>query len=558
MSQYSRHNDLEDGFTMYTSLEPRVCDVSGQVILDYEYYTYEKRGCDISLEAWDSTDPTQLPYPPDKFVLYTVPDRLRVIYWRNAAGEIRFTRPTKLTPLNPDAHCVLEEAAPGAMSDADELRAASHVLQDTVIPELIRELDELECEPALGKHLVEEMHKRGINARYLGRIANECRYNHLRELAVREMLARTIKVLIRDGLSFLVEPDEEDAKAVVVHYLNECLTRVESDAHVTIWKYIDELLFKKYAFSTGTGATGTQVPVLNKIYLMGLVHSIADKCGFKLDKHKGVDFEAELPFHVRDIASVYPTVKYEEATSTEVVETLQRAQELDAKGRRSMWYLDGGPERAQATELLREALRLCEYVYGSVHMQTAAVFMEAAEQLESRHTEKGRPENSRWNKCAKIATDELSREAEDYYRRALRIFESTCGLYDLRVAQCYLALSRICKEEGEMVQVEYTLTAVDIIETLLGFMHPETAEVYTQTALQYQEMEEMPMAEDAAPYIRKAFVIHMSLFGKDHELTQHTYRLLQGIEISVGSGLEDASMSELISRIEEIEFPEMR
>ena len=81
----------------------------------------------------------------------------------------------------------------------------------------------------------------------------------MRELAVREMLARTIKVLIRDGLSFLVEPDEEDAKAVVVHYLNECLTRVESDAHVTIWKYIDELLFKKYAFSTGTGATGTQV-----------------------------------------------------------------------------------------------------------------------------------------------------------------------------------------------------------------------------------------------------------------------------------------------------------
>ena len=152
--------------------------MSGQVILDYEYYTYEKRGCDISLEAWDSTDPTQLPYPPDKFVLYTVPDRLRVIYWRNAAGEIRFTRPTKLTPLNPDAHCVLEEAAPGAMSDADELRAASHVLQDTVIPELIRELDELECEPALGKHLVEEMHKRGINARYLGRIANECRCPH--------------------------------------------------------------------------------------------------------------------------------------------------------------------------------------------------------------------------------------------------------------------------------------------------------------------------------------------------------------------------------------------
>jgi len=194
------------------------------------------------------------------------------------------------------------------------------------------------------------------------------------------------------------------------------------------------------------------------------------------------------------------------------------------------------------------------YIYGPTHPLTAAVFMEAAEQLEGRHAERGRPENSRWNKCAKVPTDELSREAEDYHRRALRIFESTAGVYDLRVAQCYLALSRLCKEEGEMAQVEYTMTAMDIIETLLGFMHPETAEVYTQLALQYQEMEEMGMCDDAAPYIRKAFVIHMSLFGKDHELTQHTYKLLQGIEISVNSGLEHASMSTLIARIEEIEF----
>ena len=441
------------------------------------------------------------------------------------------------------------------MSDFEELVGASASLQDVVIPAFIRELDHLECEPATGTQLVDEMHRRGINCRYLGRIANECSYNHLRELAVREMVARVIKVLIRDGLSFLVEPDEEDAKAVVVHYLNECLTRMESDAHVTIWKYIDELLFKKYGFSTGTGAGGTTtVPVLNKIYMMGLVHSIAHKCGFKLDKYKGVDFESELPFAARDIASVHPVVKYRVCASNEVREVLERARELDGKGSRSMWYLTGGLERAQCTELLREALRYCEYVYGNTHIETGAVFLEAAEQLESRHAEKGRPEYSRWNKCAKIPPDEIGREAEDYYRRALRIFEAELGVCDLRVAQCYLALSRICKEEGDMAQVEYTLSAVDIIESLLGFMHPETAEVYTQLALQYQELEEMSLSEEAAPYIRKAFVIHMSLFGKEHEITQHTYKLLQGIEISVNSGLESASMSELVERIEEMEF----
>ena len=82
---------------MYTSLEPRVCDVSHELILDYEYYTYEKRGCDISLESWENTDDAQLPYSRDKFVLESVPERLRVVYWRNPKGQIRFISPTKTT-----------------------------------------------------------------------------------------------------------------------------------------------------------------------------------------------------------------------------------------------------------------------------------------------------------------------------------------------------------------------------------------------------------------------------------------------------------------------------
>jgi len=43
-------------------------------------------------------------------------------------------------------------------------------------------------------------------------------------------------------------------------------------------------------------------------------------------------------------------------TSSDYVAAVEgRAREVDAKGKRSLWYLPGGPERAQATEYLRSS-----------------------------------------------------------------------------------------------------------------------------------------------------------------------------------------------------------
>jgi len=39
------------------------------------------------------------------------------------------------------------------------------------------------------------------------------------------------------------------------------------------------------------------------------------------------------------------------------------------------------------------------------------VYKEAANHLEERHAENGKPQNSRWNKCAAIPEDILSTEA---------------------------------------------------------------------------------------------------------------------------------------------------
>jgi protein TIF31 len=76
-------------------------------------------------------------------------------------------------------------------------------LQEKVIPEFINELTDMTVLPLDGRQLVREMHRRGINSTFLGKIAVLSAYNFTRELAVREVLTRTIAMLVRDGLSFL-------------------------------------------------------------------------------------------------------------------------------------------------------------------------------------------------------------------------------------------------------------------------------------------------------------------------------------------------------------------
>ncbi len=78
---------------------------------------------------------------------------------------------------------------------------------------------------------------------------------------------------------------------------------------------------------------------------------------------------------------------------------LDLARIKDSQGKRSQWFMVGGDERVEATELYRMAATVCEQLYGTQQtLRYAQVLKEFAEHLESRHQERGRPENSRWNK----------------------------------------------------------------------------------------------------------------------------------------------------------------
>ena len=101
---------------------------------------------------------------------------------------------------------------------------------------------------------------------------------------------------------------------------------------------------------------------------------------------------------------------------------LKRARDKDSQGRKKKWYMEGTSERAEATEIFRQACVMAELIYSEKNMYTGRVYKEFAEHLQSRHEEKGRLEYSMWNRSTNIPEDELSGDAKVYYNKAIVAF----------------------------------------------------------------------------------------------------------------------------------------
>ncbi len=147
-------------------------------------------------------------------------------------------------------------------------------LQDEIIPEFFIQLEEMEDCPKNSEELVGSFHSRGINMRYLGRITTEISHNFIKELAVREILASALTVLIRDGLSFLTEEANgfsvEDVKKCILHYLNEVLSQVERPSSKKVWEFLTDLIRKKYGITI-------ERDIIENINLPGFLISV---CGY--------------------------------------------------------------------------------------------------------------------------------------------------------------------------------------------------------------------------------------------------------------------------------------
>ena len=105
--------------------------------------------------------------------------------------------------LNPDVFCGqvpgTDEEKEEWANDEREVRAVCSHLHQTVIPEMVHDLKEGEVGfPMDGQSLSRLMHRRGVNLRYLGKLAaltenEDARLRALKALAVQDMVARAFK-----------------------------------------------------------------------------------------------------------------------------------------------------------------------------------------------------------------------------------------------------------------------------------------------------------------------------------------------------------------------------
>ncbi|GAM20836.1 hypothetical protein SAMD00019534_040110 [Acytostelium subglobosum LB1] len=153
-------------------------------------------------------------------------------------------------PLSSDALTGWGKFDPNSSEHNYEVKEASYKLFLKVIPKFVKYLDGLDMCEKKELHLTQELHRVGINCRYLGLIKRQVHCPCVRRIILCEMLARTIRsevmALFRGKMKTADTPSEEPFKEVVVQYFNKVF-KFESTPKGNAWPAsLKESISKKF------------------------------------------------------------------------------------------------------------------------------------------------------------------------------------------------------------------------------------------------------------------------------------------------------------------------
>jgi protein TIF31 len=420
--------------------------------------------------------------------------------------------PDVFSGQNPQTDEEKEEMA----KDEQEVRDACTYLRDTVIPSLIRDLNESDISfPMDGRSLTSLLHRRGINLRYLGKLASlsdNTRLKCFREVCIREMIARSFKHVAAKYLKDLPLPL---TSACFSHLLN-CLLGTElnpkpvadidesyralfSEADLAFEKVTPESLREevqseatrrfRFVLQDGWWSQVRHLQLLREISLkLGLQIQIknfhftqpsepepapqtngqpqAEPAGKKKNKKKSRDGSpASAPspvvvpqtFSPDDFVNVVPIIKDSCPRSALAEEALEA-------GRLSIYQ----NQRKLGEDLLLESLSLHEQIYGLVHPEVAQMYHTLSQlyfQLDQ-----------------KDAAVELA-------KKAAIVSERTVGLDSAETVLNYLNLSLFLHQHGDSkLALGYAKHALDIWKVIYGPDHPDTITTINNYAVMLQSL----------------------------------------------------------------------
>jgi hypothetical protein len=123
--------------------------------------------------------------------------------------------------------------------DNREVFEATQRLVNVRVPEFAAWLDEATTKPSFTKKatlavLTEQLHRRGINCRYLGRVRSHCKAEAARDIILVEVVARVVKNLLRERLRVLstklAVPGEMPYRLCIVSLLNTVLGHPQKES----------------------------------------------------------------------------------------------------------------------------------------------------------------------------------------------------------------------------------------------------------------------------------------------------------------------------------------
>ncbi|XP_077511664.1 clustered mitochondria protein homolog isoform X2 [Amblyomma americanum] len=283
------------------------------------------------------------------------------------------------------------------------IEAADFLVADQ-LPAFVKDCAEHSCSPIDGITLSEAMHSRGINMRYLGRLADMVapveQLKYLHAIVVGELLTRSAKHLLT---TYLQGVDPTNLAAAISHFLNCFLAAptanvqapVSSDelkssrkkgkrkgrhnllsvqdtsewASLTprsLWEQLRGELRSYYCWElppSAASAAACPDEYLDalRLHKCSLLRSICLKAGLQLlHREYALEHRSRAPFTEDDILQVFPVAKHVHPRATDAYHFYLTGQSKIQQGLLREGY-----------ELVSEALNLMNNVYGALHPEIA-------------------------------------------------------------------------------------------------------------------------------------------------------------------------------------------
>lgn len=424
--------------------------------------------------------------------------------------------------------------------DEKEVRETCDFLRTKVIPELIQDLHDGDVGfPMDGQSLSQLMHKRGINIRYLGKVAQlskekGSRLNALTTLVVQEMITRAFKHIANRCLRNVPAPFIGSCAA---HLLN-CLlgTDVNPSPRADIDKSLREFYpegdftFENVDPTTLRAEIEKQVNIrfrftlepgwFNSLRHLQLLRDVSIRLGLQLGAREFAFTKSQLPAQVappaangtaaddgkskkkkkgndsanRPAADDKPAVTFVPDDILNIVPMVRGAaprsslaEEALEAGRISLMQ----NQKQLGQELILESLSLHEQIYGILHAEVAKLYHQLS--------------------MLYYQTDEKD-AAVELARKAVIVTERTLGVDSADTILSYLNLSLFEHASGNTkTALAYVKHAMDMWKIIYGSNHPDSITTMNNAAVMLQHLRQY---SDSRKWFEASLTVCEGLFGK--------------------------------------------